>query len=107
MTDKTSVNLGEAITSLEEAGYIILPGEAIENTEENFDKEGSEAFRSKDNPEPDSHLDPSEFYNNEQDLMEIAFDSVVPACCKYYCEVEPDGYCYHGNPSILLELNLI
>jgi hypothetical protein len=34
-------------------------------------------------------------------------DSVVPACCTEGCEVEPDGYCEHGCPSILLALGVI
>lgn len=34
-------------------------------------------------------------------------DSIVPACCKHECEVEPDGYCIHGQPSILLYHGLI
>ena len=34
-------------------------------------------------------------------------DSVVPACCKAGCEVEPDGYCEHGCPSLLIKLGVI
>ena len=34
-------------------------------------------------------------------------DSVVPACCSDGCEVEPDGRCPHGHPSVLLELGVI
>lgn len=34
-------------------------------------------------------------------------DSVVPACCKYGCQVEPDGYCEHGNPSVLINAGII
>ena len=34
-------------------------------------------------------------------------DSTVPACCKYGCVVEPDGYCEHGQPSILLNHDMI
>ncbi len=38
---------------------------------------------------------------------EEAMDSVVPACCKEGCEVEPDGRCEHGCPSILLKVGVI
>lgn len=37
----------------------------------------------------------------------IGYDSVVPACCDAGCEVEPDGTCPHGNPSIMLALGII
>jgi hypothetical protein len=29
------------------------------------------------------------------------------ACCEQCCEVEPDGYCEHGNPSILIQLGAL
>jgi hypothetical protein len=31
----------------------------------------------------------------------------VPACCTEGCEVEPDGRCEHGCPSILLAAGII
>jgi hypothetical protein len=34
-------------------------------------------------------------------------DSVYPALCSEGCEVEPDGRCPHGAPSLLLALGLI
>lgn len=34
-------------------------------------------------------------------------DSIVPACCDEGCEVEPDGKCEHGCPSVLIALGLI
>jgi len=34
-------------------------------------------------------------------------DSIVPACCSEGCEVEPDGRCEHGCPSVLLAAGLI
>ena len=34
-------------------------------------------------------------------------DSVVMACCRHGCEVEPDGRCEHGCPSPLLALGII
>jgi len=36
-----------------------------------------------------------------------AHDSIVPACCNEGCEVEPDGRCWHGCPSVLLALGVI
>lgn len=45
------------------------------------------------------------------DLMELleeaTFDGVAPACCTEGCEVEPDGRCEHGCPSIMLAVGLI
>jgi hypothetical protein len=40
-------------------------------------------------------------------LDEVASSSTVPACCDDLCEVEPDGYCEHGHPSVLLVSGLI
>ena len=47
---------------------------------------------------------PSDKIIDINNLEAIFFDSIVPACCKYECEVEPDGHCKHGNPSVLLDL---
>ena len=40
-------------------------------------------------------------------LEEIASDCVCPALCRDGCEVEPDGECEHGCPSILRALGFI
>lgn len=40
-------------------------------------------------------------------LMDVAFSSVVPACCEEGCQVEPDGHCPHGHESVLLKEGLI
>jgi hypothetical protein len=40
-------------------------------------------------------------------LDQFGLESVVPACCDEECQVEPDGYCEHGHPSILVELGII
>lgn len=40
-------------------------------------------------------------------LEEVGYDSVVPALCDESCEVEPDGRCEHGCPSVLVALGLI
>ena len=34
-------------------------------------------------------------------------DDLYPALCSEDCEVEPDGHCPHGAPSLLLALGLI
>jgi hypothetical protein len=34
-------------------------------------------------------------------------DDLYPALCSEGCEVEPDGHCPHGGPSLLLALGLI
>jgi hypothetical protein len=42
-----------------------------------------------------------------EDLNGLVLEGIVPACCEDGCEVEPDGTCPHGNPSILLALGMI
>lgn len=42
-----------------------------------------------------------------QTLEDVAMDSVCPACCSDGCEVEPDGTCEHGFPSVLLAMGII
>jgi hypothetical protein len=39
-------------------------------------------------------------------LEPYVIDSVVPALCDEGCEVEPDGRCSHGAPSILIACGL-
>ena len=34
-------------------------------------------------------------------------DNIYPALCSEGCQVEPDGHCPHGAPSLLLALGLI
>lgn len=45
--------------------------------------------------------------NLEEALADFVCDSVAPAMCREGCEVEPDGRCEHGCPSILLALGMI
>jgi hypothetical protein len=40
-------------------------------------------------------------------LEEFISDGIVPALCTEGCDVEPDGRCSHGCPSILLALGMI
>jgi len=37
----------------------------------------------------------------------IENDDVFTACCEEGCMVEPDGYCPHGHPSVLVKLGMI
>ena len=34
-------------------------------------------------------------------------DDTYPAMCSHNCQVEPDGHCEHGAPSLLLAMGLI
>lgn len=40
-------------------------------------------------------------------IVEYADESSVPAMCRHGCEVEPDGRCEHGCPSLLLAVGVI
>jgi hypothetical protein len=40
-------------------------------------------------------------------LEQWATDDAVPALCKDGCQVEPDGHCEHGCPSILVRMGVI
>lgn len=41
-------------------------------------------------------------------FADITMDVInAPACCIHGCEVEPDGNCVHGNPSVLLAEGMI
>lgn len=40
-------------------------------------------------------------------LEEVNSDGVVPALCTDGCDVEPDGRCEHGHPSILVAMGVI
>jgi hypothetical protein len=40
-------------------------------------------------------------------LRTFVSDAVCPALCDEGCEVEPDGECEHGCPSVLLAAGLI
>lgn len=38
---------------------------------------------------------------------DVLTDSIVPTRCPEECEVEPDGRCPHGYPSVLLAAGLV
>jgi hypothetical protein len=40
-------------------------------------------------------------------MEEIVSDSVAPALCDECGEVEPDGHCEHGCPSVLIACGVI
>ena len=42
-----------------------------------------------------------------EDIFTMGSRSTVPACCEADCEVEPDGHCPHGHPSVLLDVGII
>jgi hypothetical protein len=48
---------------------------------------------------------------DREDVQELSFDwladSIAPALCGEGCDVEPDGRCPHGNPSILLAMGVV
>lgn len=55
-----------------------------------------------------SSLMDDEGVEDEVALLErYIHESVVPALCSEYCEVEPDGYCEHGCPSVMLAAGII
>ena len=43
----------------------------------------------------------------DEALEEHGRDDVMPAMCTEECDVEPDGVCPHGNPSLLMALGII
>jgi len=56
------------------------------------------------------YCDPYEVVDNLEmtTIEDLIYESSVPACCEDPdCYVEPDGYCKHGNPSVLIELGFI
>lgn len=53
-------------------------------------------------------LEKNGYASAEEALAEIGIDDAAyPALCSEGCEVEPDGHCPHGAPSLLLALGLI
>ncbi len=56
---------------------------------------------------PDEVAEEEGFDSLEDLLQDIRFSSIVPACCSYGCQVEPDGTCEHGFPSILMFLGIL
>jgi hypothetical protein len=40
-------------------------------------------------------------------LAYYEWQGTAPAMCYHGCEVEPDGFCEHGNPSPFLALSIV
>lgn len=100
------VEISKQIENLENLGFIVLPGDAIETT--TILEEKSDTLQwSKNNPEPGTRINPASIRMEQSEMIAMMDDSVVLACCTWNCEVEPDGYCQHGNPSVLIALGLI
>ncbi len=104
-------NLRESVQNLEEMGAIIILPENVEadltklkRKEEKAEEREKRKFKRecKDSYE---HMDAFEYAADGN--FDVLMDSIVPACCKHGCQVEPDGHCMHGNPSILLANGLI
>jgi hypothetical protein len=50
----------------------------------------------------------NEYASADEALAEYSeLDDTYPALCSEGCQVEPDGHCPHGAPSLLLALGLI
>ena len=45
--------------------------------------------------------------NNGMTIEDCCMDSIVPTVCIHGCMSEPDGYCQHGNSSVLMQLGII
>ena len=44
----------------------------------------------------------------EEHMMDVLMDNCNDtACCEATCDVEPDGYCSHGHPSLSIALGII
>lgn len=50
-------------------------------------------------------------YSSGEDFLallgDLTCDSIAPALCRDGCEVEPDGRCSHGCPSLLLAAGIV
>ena len=108
--------LGKAIKTIEDAGgFVMLPNseeaELIANKESDdaFLKMEQEQLRIKNYNKSlrISVAKACELHDFDMYDMSSMMDSVVPACCDAGCEVEPDGRCEHGHPSILLAMGML
>jgi hypothetical protein len=99
------------IEELEKIGCSVLVDDDLQidierliSKQEEIKKKAEEKFE-QERIESPQHIDVFEFFM--ENGMDSVMDSVVPACCKHGCMVEPDGYCEHGNPSMLIANGLI
>lgn len=93
----TLKDIGEATRKIEEHGGVVILPDNTEEALENIGKMQDQVHKM----DTYKSLDIMEYSINQLN------DSVVPACCVYGCEVEPDGHCQHGNPSILIDAGMI
>jgi hypothetical protein len=47
------------------------------------------------------------YIDHEYALDDWAEKKIVPATCSSGCEVESDGYCPHGHPSVLVAVDAV
>ncbi|HUR44752.1 MAG TPA: hypothetical protein VMZ27_02670 [Candidatus Saccharimonadales bacterium] len=48
------------------------------------------------------------YASTEEALADYSeLDDTYPALCDEDCQVEPDGHCQHGGPSLLLAMGVI
>lgn len=74
---------------------------------ENWDDEARKELGLDAEASAPRELSLDEMNIDEHEIIEYSFASVVPACCSEGCEVEPDGKCQHGFPSILIKYGII
>ena len=103
---KRAIELRSSVEKLE--GDVFFPGETEQEIDKYIQKENEKAaLIAKRKEERDkASFEPISIEWIMDNPME-AMDSCVPACCKHGCTVEPDGYCEHGQPSVLLYHGLI
>jgi hypothetical protein len=95
----TDDSISQAIRIIEEAGGFVMINEPEE------EKKFEELL---DRKPVNTRISVSQAMENSgMSIEETMFESVVPACCCYGCEVEPDGHCSHKNPSVLIAMGMI
>ena len=89
-------------------GTVFYPGETEEQLRE-FNQKNRDAWKKKEAAQKKKYASFYKFIDaaNYIDNPILLTDSIVDACCSQGCVCEPDGYCEHGNPSILLANGLI
>lgn len=109
LTDREVKTLHEYSEAVEDLGGVVMLPEDVENRidalkKQKIEKEAKEAQRIKErNASYYMSIDASDYMDEPWRLL----DSVVDACCSQGCQVEPDGYCEHGHPSVLLDNGMI
>lgn len=102
-----SMDLREAIDKIEQAGGVVLLDEEPDEPIVDFTEDGKVIEKKKETTLISLEQALSMHGYTDDDLQDLMFDSIVPACCRFGCEVEPDGICSHGNESVLLAMGVI